>query len=189
MAKQPAAMRERSLRLTPRCGLGFQVLPARVWLNILARRRQPVAEIVVEHWRDFGRNYYSRHDYEEVDASAAEGLMRDLRARLDALPGSEVNGSGIKTADDFAYHDPVDGSVTRNQGIRIGFEDGSRIVFRLSGTGTAGATLRVYLERFEPDPGRQNLETQAVLSSLIRAADTLAGIEERTGRAAPTVIT
>ncbi len=160
-----------------------------LWLNILARRRQPVAEIVVEHWRAFGRNYYSRHDYEEVDASAADGLMRDLRARLDGLPGSEAGGGRIETADDFAYHDPVDGSVTSHQGIRLGFDDGSRIVFRLSGTGTAGATLRVYLERFEPDPDRQNLETQTVLSSLIRAADALAGIRQRTGRAAPSVIT
>jgi phosphoglucomutase len=160
-----------------------------LWLNILAVRKQPVAEIVAEHWRDFGRNYYSRHDYEEVDAAAAEGLMRDLREKLDRLPGTVIQGSEIETADDFAYHDPIDGSISEHQGIRIGLDDGSRIVFRLSGTGTAGATLRVYLERFEPDPARHDLPTQTALSHLITAADQLASIKERTGRDAPTVIT
>ena len=123
-----------------------------LWLNILAVRRQSVKEIVHAHWRDYGRNYYSRHDYEEVDAEAASGLMDDLRQRLDGLAGSEVSGMRIAAADDFAYHDPVDGSLSEHQGVRILFEDGSRIVFRLSGTGTAGATLRVYIERFEDDP-------------------------------------
>ncbi|MGH1478000.1 MAG: alpha-D-glucose phosphate-specific phosphoglucomutase [Geminicoccales bacterium] len=160
-----------------------------LWLNILAVRKQPVVDIVVEHWRDHGRNYYSRHDYEEVDAASADELMRSLRNRLDSLSGLDVNGSKIKTADDFAYHDPIDGSMSEHQGIRIGFEDGSRIVFRLSGTGTAGATLRVYLERFEPNPARHDLPTQEALASLIVAADELAGIRTYTKRDAPTVIT
>jgi phosphoglucomutase len=160
-----------------------------LWLNILAVRKQPVAEIVAEHWRDYGRNYYSRHDYEEVDADAATGLMRALRSRLDTLPGTETAAGKIKSADDFAYHDPIDGSISEHQGIRIGFDDGSRVVFRLSGTGTAGATLRVYLERFEPDPACHDLSTQTALSHLIAAADQLAEIKERTGRNKPTVIT
>jgi len=116
-------------------------------------------------------------------------LMRSLRDRLDSLSGLDVNGSKIKTADDFAYHDPIDGSMSEHQGIRIGFEDGSRIVFRLSGTGTAGATLRVYLERFEPNPANHDLPTQEALASLIVAADELAGIRKYTKRDAPTVIT
>ncbi len=156
-----------------------------LWLNILARRRQSVAEIVHEHWRQYGRNYYSRHDYEEVDAAAANGLMTHLRGQLSTLPET----SGITAADDFAYDDPVDGSRTEGQGIRLLFGDGSRIVYRLSGTGTAGATLRVYIERYEADPTRHGLETQVALADLIALADSVAGITERTGRAAPTVIT
>ncbi|MBI2717917.1 MAG: alpha-D-glucose phosphate-specific phosphoglucomutase [Rhizobiales bacterium] len=156
-----------------------------LWLNILAKRRQSVADIVRQHWRDFGRNYYSRHDYEEVDAEAASGLMKSLRDRMGTLPGSHA----IKAMDDFAYDDPVDGSRTEGQGIRILFEDGSRIVYRLSGTGTAGATLRVYIERFEPDAARHGLETQAALVDLIALSRQLAGIEARTGRAQPSVIT
>ena len=156
-----------------------------LWLNILAKRRQSVEQIVREHWRDYGRNYYSRHDYEEVDAEAANGLMASLRDRMTLLPGSH----GIKAMDDFAYDDPVDGSRTTGQGIRVMFEDGSRIVYRLSGTGTAGATLRVYIERFEPDVGRHGLETQAALADLVSLSHSLAGIAERTGRRAPSVIT
>ena len=156
-----------------------------LWLNILARRRQSVAEIVREHWRDHGRNFYSRHDYEEVDAEAANGLMKHLRDRIPSLPGS----SGITAADDFAYDDPVDGSRTEGQGIRLMFGDGSRIVYRLSGTGTAGATLRVYIERFEPDATRHGQETQAALADLIALSRSIAGIEARTGRGSPTVIT
>ncbi len=156
-----------------------------LWLNILAKRRQSVADIVREHWRSFGRNYYTRHDYEEVDADAANGLMQDLRKVLGRLPGMQ----GITAADDFAYDDPVDGSRTTSQGIRVMFDGGSRIVYRLSGTGTAGATLRVYIERFEPDPARHGLETQAALDDLIQLSRTLAGIKARTGRAAPSVIT
>jgi phosphoglucomutase len=159
------------------------------WLNILAARRTSVAEIVREHWTTFGRNYYSRHDYEEVAADAARGLMADLGARLPSLRGATVAGERVATADDFAYSDPVDGSVSEHQGIRIILESGSRIVFRLSGTGTVGATLRVYLERYEPDPARQDLDPQQALASLISAANDIARIRERTGREAPTVIT
>ncbi len=160
-----------------------------LWLNILAVRKQTVDEIVREHWATYGRNYYSRHDYEEVDAEAANKLMKDLRARLPMLASNELGGREIVLADDFAYHDPVDGSSSQSQGIRIGFADGSRIVFRLSGTGTVGATLRVYLERYEPPMGDHERETQEALSELIALADSLAEIKARTGRGAPTVIT
>lgn len=160
-----------------------------LWLNILARRGQSVQEIVRAHWAQFGRNYYSRHDYEEVDADAAAGLIDALRKRLPQLGGSRPGGATIVTADDFAYTDPVDGSHTGQQGIRILFEDGSRIVYRLSGTGTAGATLRVYIERFEPDPAMQRLGTQDALAGIIALSRSLAEIEQRTGRARPSVIT
>ncbi len=156
-----------------------------MWLNVLGKRRQSVAEIVTAHWREYGRNYYSRHDYEEVDAEAANGLMKALREQLPSLVGQH----GIAMADDFSYDDPVDGSRTTHQGIRLIFVDGSRIIYRLSGTGTAGATLRVYIERYEPDASRHNTETQAALADLIALSRALAGIEARTGRAAPTVIT
>jgi len=148
-----------------------------------------VLDIVREHWATYGRNYYSRHDYEEVDATAANGLIEHLRAQLEVLPGRKLPAGTVETADDFAYTDPVDGSVSRKQGIRILFIDGSRVVFRLSGTGTAGATLRLYLERFEPDPQRHGLDTQSTLASLIETAEQVAEIRERTGREAPTVIT
>lgn len=159
------------------------------WLNILAVRRESVEQIVRGHWQRFGRNYYSRHDYEGVDSAAANTLMAQLRASLATLPGQALDGATIASADDFAYTDPVDGSISSAQGIRIDLTDGSRIVFRLSGTGTEGATLRVYLERFEPDPARHGIETQQALAPLIALADRLAGIRERTGRPAPTVIT
>ena len=159
------------------------------WLNILAVRGQSVEAIVTDHWRRFGRNVYSRHDYEGVDSAAANGLMAHLREQLSTLPGQVIGEHSIATADDFAYIDPVDGSVSTAQGIRIGLVDGSRIVFRLSGTGTEGATLRVYLERYEPDPTRHGTPTQEALAGLIALADRLAGIRERTGRSAPTVIT
>jgi phosphoglucomutase len=156
-----------------------------MWLNILARRRESVADIVRGHWRAFGRNYYSRHDYEEVEAEAANGLMAALREKLPKLKGHH----GIEAADDFAYDDPVDGSRTTGQGIRLLFAGGSRIVYRLSGTGTAGATLRVYIERYEADPSRHDIETQAALADLIALSRSIAKIEARTGRSAPTVIT
>ena len=159
------------------------------WLNLLAVRQQSVADIVREHWRRFGRNYYTRHDYEAVESTSAEGLMEHLRILLPDLPGRVLAGYTVSYADDFAYTDPIDGSVSKNQGIRIGFEGGSRIVFRLSGTGTEGATLRVYLEFFERDPGRHDQDTQDAMAPLILIACELAQIEVRTGRAAPTVIT
>ncbi|WP_108397191.1 alpha-D-glucose phosphate-specific phosphoglucomutase [Devosia submarina] len=161
-----------------------------LWLNILAVRKQSVDEIVREHWATYGRNYYTRHDYEEVDAEVAGKLVDDLRAKLPSLPGKVFEDDlQIAYADDFTYHDPVDGSTSAKQGIRIGFTDGSRIVLRLSGTGTVGATLRLYLERYEAPDGRHDLETQAALEPLIALADELAGITQRTGRQAPSVIT
>ncbi|HHZ09947.1 MAG TPA: alpha-D-glucose phosphate-specific phosphoglucomutase [Rhizobiales bacterium] len=160
-----------------------------LWLNILAVRKEPVKAIVEKHWAEFGRNFYSRHDYEAVETDAASRLMDALREKLAALPGTRMGDLVVAAADDFSYHDPVDGSVSRNQGIRVLFEGGSRVVFRLSGTGTSGATLRVYIERYEPDPAKHGLETQAALADLIAAADAIAGIREHTGRAEPTVIT
>ncbi len=159
------------------------------WLNILAVRAESVEAILRDHWQRFGRNFYSRHDYEGVDTAAANGLMAHLRAQLATLAGQHVGDAHITSADDFAYTDPIDGSVSTAQGIRIGLADGSRIVFRLSGTGTEGATLRVYLERYEPDAAKHGVETQAALAPLIALADRLAGIKERTGRNAPTVVT
>ena len=160
-----------------------------LWLNILAMRGESVADIVRQHWATYGRNYYSRHDYEEVDSAAAHSLIETLRARLDTLPGTTIGALTITAADDFAYHDKVDGSVSKNQGIRILFEGGSRIVFRLSGTGTSGATLRVYIERYEDDCAKHDLDTQDALADLIAAAETLAEIKTRTGREQPSVIT
>ncbi len=159
------------------------------WLNLLAVRQQSVADIVSEHWRHFGRNYYTRHDYEAVDAKAAGALVDHLRILLPALPGQRFGDYTVAYADDFAYTDPIDGSVSAHQGIRIGFEGGSRIVLRLSGTGTEGATLRVYLEFYEPDPTRHHQDTQEAMAPLILIARELAQIEARTGRAEPTVIT
>jgi phosphoglucomutase len=160
-----------------------------LWLNILAVRGESVMDIVTQHWATYGRNYYSRHDYEEVDSDAANGLVATLRARLATLPGTKIGDLVVTEADDFSYLDPVDQSVSNNQGVRILFEGGSRVVFRLSGTGTSGATLRVYIERYEPDASRHDLETQGALADLIDAAESLADIRTRTGRDAPSVIT
>ena len=159
------------------------------WLNIIAARKESVAEIVRKHWAEYGRSYYSRHDYEEVDTDAANGLMEALRAKLSVLPGQSFGALKVEAADDFAYTDPIDGSVSTRQGIRILFEGGSRVVFRLSGTGTSGATLRLYVERYEPDVSRQDIETQSALADLISVADEIAEIRKRTGREGPTVIT
>ena len=159
------------------------------WLNILAVRGGSVEQIVREHWQRYGRNVYSRHDYEGVDAAVAKQIVADLRDALPSLPGRVVAGQTIGRGDDFAYTDPVDGSVSSGQGLRVFFEDGSRIVLRLSGTGTEGATLRLYLERFEPDAARHGIETQAALRPLIDAAEALTGLRARSGRARPTVIT
>ncbi len=160
-----------------------------LWLNILAARRQSVDEIVRAHWRSYGRNYYTRHDYEEVDAAAASALIEELRGRLPGLPGQDFGPYRVSYADDFSYTDPVDGTTSARQGIRIGFADGSRIVLRLSGTGTVGATLRVYLERYEPPDGRHELDTQSALQPLIDIAERIASIRSRTNRDAPSVIT
>ena len=159
------------------------------WLNIVAARKQSVKQIVEAHWAEYGRNYYSRHDYEAVDTDNANALVAALRAKLEALPGTKINGLTVSAADDFAYHDPIDHSVSKNQGIRILFEGGSRIVFRLSGTGTSGATLRLYVERYEPDASRHGIETQAALADLIAAAEEVAEIRRYTGMNEPTVIT
>ncbi|MBK1705159.1 alpha-D-glucose phosphate-specific phosphoglucomutase [Halochromatium glycolicum] len=159
------------------------------WLNLLAVKRQSVAEIVRDHWRQFGRNYYTRHDYEGIDSAAAQGLVDHLRILLPSLPGQQLGAFKVAYADDFAYTDPIDGSVAEQQGIRIGFEDGSRIVMRLSGTGTQGATLRVYIERYEPDAERHDQLVQEALAPLILIARELAQIEPRTGREEPDVIT
>jgi phosphoglucomutase len=159
------------------------------WLNIVAVRKESVAEIVRMHWAEYGRNYYSRHDYEEVDTDAANGLMDALREKLASLPGQTFGDLKVEAADDFSYTDPIDGSVSTKQGIRVLFEGGSRVVFRLSGTGTSGATLRLYVERYEPDAARHDVETQAALADLISVADEIAEIAKRTGRDGPTVIT
>jgi phosphoglucomutase len=160
-----------------------------LWLNILAVRGESVQDVVTQHWQTYGRNYYSRHDYEAVDTDAANGLIDNLRAQLPTLPGKVFGSLTAEKADDFAYHDPVDKSVSEHQGIRILFKGGSRVVFRLSGTGTSGATLRVYIERYEPDSSRHNIETQEALADLIAAAEAIADIRKRTGRDAPSVIT
>ncbi len=159
------------------------------WLNILAARQQSVETIVREHWARFGRNYYTRYDYEGVSTAAANGLMTYLRAQLGTLPGSSLAGRTVRTADDFSYVDPVDGSVSAGQGLRILFADGARIVFRLSGTGTEGATIRVYIESRETDATRLDMDVAAALAPLVDAALRVSELVERTGRTEPTVIT
>ena len=159
------------------------------WLNILAVRKQSVAEIVEQHWKEYGRNYYTRHDYEAIPSDIATQLMADLEAQFPSLVGQTLAGKTVAYADNFSYTDPVDNSVSSNQGLRIGFEDGSRIILRLSGTGTEGATLRVYIESYENDEAKLYQETQSALKALISATDELVGITERTGRTEPTVIT
>ncbi|HYW32981.1 MAG TPA: alpha-D-glucose phosphate-specific phosphoglucomutase [Gemmatimonas sp.] len=159
------------------------------WLNILAERRISVEAIVREHWTRFGRNYYTRYDYEEIPSDAAHGLMAHVRELLPSLIGTEFAGRTVDKADDFAYQDPVDGSTSAGQGLRILFSDGARIVFRLSGTGTTGATLRLYVEGFESRPAYLDLDVQEALRPLVLAALELSGLRERTGRDAPTVIT
>ena len=159
------------------------------WLNILAVRKQSVAEIMKAHWAEYGRNYYTRHDYEGVDSAAATGLMRHVEGQLAGLVGTQLGDYRVSYADNFAYTDPVDGSESRNQGLRIGFEDSSRIIFRLSGTGTEGATIRIYIEKFEAELAKQAQDTQQALAGLIQIAARLSELEVRTGRDVPTVIT
>jgi phosphoglucomutase len=159
------------------------------WLNILAIKRQPVRMLLKRHWARFGRNYYSRYDYEGLDAAAANSVMNHLRERLPTLKDEAFGTYKIKDCDDFSYTDPVDGSVSSAQGIRILFTDGSRIVFRLSGTGTEGATLRIYLEAFEPDMSKHDIDAQEALAELVDISLRLSEFKERTGRDQPTVIT
>ena len=160
-----------------------------LWLNILATRKMSVKDILQDHWQTYGRNYYSRHDYEAVDAAAANGLMAELITKLDHLPGQTFGACKVTSADQFSYHDPVDGSVSHNQGLRINFEGGGRAVLRLSGTGTEGATLRVYLERDEPSDGDLDIETQAALKDIADATAQISELQDRTGRTAPDVMT
>ncbi len=158
------------------------------WLNILAVRDEPVDQIVRDHWRRFGRNVYSRHDYEGIETGKAETLFSELRQKLASLAGTNINGMRIRAADDFSYTDPVDGSRSDKQGVRILLEDGSRAVFRLSGTGTEGATLRLYLERYVADPSLHGVPEQVALAPLVVLAEKLARIQEITGRTSPDVI-
>lgn len=160
-----------------------------LWLNIIAVKSMSVAQIMAAHWAEYGRNYYSRHDYEAVDPTVAEALMAALRQRLPELPGQRAGDLTIASADEFSYIDPVDGSVSKNQGVRVFFEEDARAVFRLSGTGTEGATLRVYLETYTNDPVKLDLDPSLALAPVIAAADDVAGIKSRTGRNGPDVIT
>jgi len=159
------------------------------WLNILAVRKQTVENITREHWARFGRNIYSRHDYEGIPTDQANGVMKLLHGNFDKLKDAEFGNLKVKLCDDFSYTDPVDGSISTGQGVRILFTDGSRIVFRLSGTGTEGATLRIYLEAFEPDVAKHHLDAQEALAKLIGIALKVSELRERTGREQPTVIT
>lgn len=159
------------------------------WLNILAVKNQSVAELVNQHWQQFGRNYYTRHDYEGVPTEQAEALIQHLQTQLPNLPKKKFGERVVSYADNFSYHDPIDNSIAEKQGIRIGFEGGDRIIYRLSGTGTEGATLRVYIESYEDSPDSLNQDTQTALSELIELANQLANIAELTGRTVPTVIT
>ena len=159
------------------------------WLNILAVRGESVDAIVTEHWRTYGRNHYARHDFEEVDAESAANLMEALRRRLAELAGTQTDAGTVSMADEFAYYDSVDESFTEGQGLRILFEDGSRIVYRLSGTGTVGATLRVYIERYTPPDGDIMAETPDALADLIAVSRSLASVERFTGRTEPDVVT
>jgi len=159
------------------------------WLNLIAKRRQSVADIVREHWQKFGRDIYCRHDYEAVETPIANAIVEHLRSLLPTLPGQQFGEYVVKFADEFCYTDPVDGSISKNQGLRIGFTNGSRIVFRLSGTGTVGATLRIYLERFEADAQKHDQDAQTALAELIELAERFCQIKQRTGRGEPDVIT
>ncbi len=160
-----------------------------LWLNILAETQLSVKDLLADHWRQYGRNYYSRHDYEALDTATANAMIDTLRASLADLPGQNFAAGVVATADEFAYDDPVDGTRSEGQGIRILFENGSRIVYRLSGTGTVGATLRVYLEVFEDDPAKLDENPEQALAAVMQAADQIAGIRKYAGRDAPNVRT
>ncbi len=160
-----------------------------LWLSVIVARKESVQDIAREHWATYGRNYYTRHDYEDLDTPIAQALMKAIGDKLPSLAGSHLNGRLVAKADDFSYTDPVDGSLSENQGLRIIFDDGSRIVYRLSGTGTTGSTLRVYIERYEADSAKLAQDTQTALADLIKTASDLAELGKRTGRAEPDVIT
>jgi len=159
------------------------------WLNILAVKKQSVEQVLMAHWAEYGRNFYSRYDYEGLPIEAAKGIMQQLHDCFGLLPGRQYGRYTVKGCDDFSYTCPVDGGFSSGQGKRVLFTDGSRIVFRLSGTGTEGATLRIYLESYEPDAGKHHLDAQVALKELIGIALELTELEARTGRVAPTVIT
>ena len=159
------------------------------WLNIIAAKKQGVEDIVKRHWVEYGRNVYSRHDYEAVPSDIANGVMAHIKSQFTSLPSQNFGKYCIKTADDFSYTDPIDGSTSTGQGIRIIFTDDSRIVFRLSGTGTDGATVRIYLEAFEPNVANHHLDAQLALAEMIEVAEEISQLKQRSGRNAPTVIT
>ncbi|MCK5898715.1 MAG: alpha-D-glucose phosphate-specific phosphoglucomutase, partial [Methylococcales bacterium] len=159
------------------------------WLNLIAKRKQSVMEIVHAHWQQFGRDIYSRHDYEAIETDIANGIFDDLRLLLPTLANKTFGDYVVSYADEFSYKDPVDHSISKQQGIRIGFENGSRIIFRLSGTGTVGATLRIYLEKFSKASDAHQQEPQQALADLIALAEQFCEIKQRTGRKKATVIT
>jgi phosphoglucomutase len=159
------------------------------WLNIIAATNMSVEEIVKAHWKKYGRNYYSRHDYEGVDGAVAKAMMDDMTARAESEVGKFYGDYEVETFDNFTYVDPVDKSVSKNQGVRVLFKDGSRIVFRLSGTGTQGATVRVYIEKYESNVAKHDLDPQVALADLIEIAETISGVKAKTGRKKPDVIT
>lgn len=159
------------------------------WLNIIAAVNMSVEEIVKAHWKKYGRNFYSRHDYEAVDSKIANEIMDNMRAMAADGVGKFYGDYEVETFDDFKYVDPVDKSESAHQGIRVLFKDGSRIVFRLSGTGTQGATIRIYIEKYEPNVARHDMDPQEALAELIEIAEEISGVKAKTGRKAPDVIT
>ena len=165
------------------------------WLNIIAAKQKisgqkiSVEQIVMAHWAEYGRNVYSRHDYEAIPTEAAHGVMAHIKTQFNTLPNTKFGQYTVKTADDFSYIDPIDGSISTGQGVRIIFTDDSRIVFRLSGTGTDGATVRIYLEAFEPNVANHHLDAQVALAEMIHIAEEISQLKQRSGRDKPTVIT
>ena len=160
-----------------------------LWLNILAKTRISVKELLENHWAQYGQNYYTRHDFEEIETDKANPVMAHIKAQLPTLAGKQFGSLTVQSADDFSYHDPIDGSVSHNQGLRVLFTDGSRIVYRLSGTGTVGATIRMYIEQYQADPSKHGGDTQTALAELIQTAYQISDIAALTGRTAPNVIT
>ena len=160
-----------------------------LWLNILAKTRISVKELLDHHWAQYGQNYYTRHDFEEIETDKANPVMAHIKAQLPTLAGKQFGSLTVQSADDFSYHDPIDGSVSHNQGLRVLFTDGSRIVYRLSGTGTVGATIRMYIEQYQADPSKHGGDTQTALAELIQIAYQISDIAALTGRTAPNVIT